>query len=222
MSIKTPQSEFWKNPRSSPEGIEPPPEAYRTAADPSYWSELDELSLYLVDLLKRYLAPPATVLEPGCGSGRNLSHFIEAGYEAIGIEINPDALSVASEKFGLDRQIVIGSVEDLIPVLEADAIVTQGFLMHLPDVPSSEEVFDHIAANASHLILTNEIEDRPFLPDYRFMRNYGEVFERRGWTQIHRQRPELESIDVSHSWTRIFIREDRKLEPGQWINSIPH
>ena len=103
---------------------------------------------------------------------------------------------------------MIGSVEAELQFIAADAIITQGFLMHLPDGLSTESVFDAIAFNAGELILTNEIEDRPFLPDYRFMRNYQEVFEARGWLQVRVQSPDVSSMDVSHSKTRIFLRDE--------------
>ena len=203
----SPQAEFWKDPENAePEGIDPPPKPFRQMADPAHWSELEDLSLYLVAQVKQYVKPPALILEPGAGSGRNLYYFSKAGYSVRGIEINPDAADIARNRFGIDhRELLIGSVEEKLPYLSAKVIVTQGFLMHLPDGLSSEAVFDAIALNAGELILTNEVEDRPFLEDYRFMRNYQDVFEDRGWIQIHAQ-PAAVVPYVWHSTTRIFER----------------
>jgi SAM-dependent methyltransferase len=202
----TPQAEFWKNPETAePEGIEPPPDGYREKALPEYWADQDDLSKYLVKVVKKYLPPPALILEPGCGSGRNLYYFDQAGYGVSGIEINDDAWIVAAAWFGeIEQYMVLGSVEDVLPSMDADAIVTQGFLMHLPDGPSTEAVFDVMAGTAFKLIVTNEVEKTPGFPDYRFMRNYREVFERRGWKQVERM---YYAPPMGNSTTRVFERE---------------
>ncbi len=204
----SPQAEFWKDPNSTPEGIDPPPKPFRQMANPMYWSELADLSHYLVAQVEQYVKPPASILEPGAGSGRNLSYFKNAGFAATGIEINPDAAAIAWDRFRIDHNdLLIGSVEEKLPWLSANAIITQGFLMHLPEVESSYKVFDSIALNAMDLILTNEIEDRPFLDDYRIMRNYREIFEPRGWTQVSVRLPRPGSNPTDHSFTRIFLRD---------------
>ena len=204
----SPQAEFWKDPENAePEGIDPPPKPFRQMADPAHWSEMSELSRYLVAQVEQYVKLPASILEPGAGSGRNLYYFRSAGYSVTGIEINPDAADFARNRFGIDHsELLIGSVEEKLPWLSASAIVTQGFLMHLPDGLSSEAVFDAIALNAGELILTNEIEDRPFLEEYRFMRNYQDLFEDLGWTQAS-----LKFRD--RSFTRTFLRDgDERLD----------
>jgi len=52
----------------------------------------------------------ATVLDVGCGNGAQLSRLLEAGYRAIGVEVDPEA---ARECRGNGHTVVIASAERL-------------------------------------------------------------------------------------------------------------
>lgn len=57
---------------------------------PSLFGQID---IYLFDqILRGRIAPGMTVLDAGCGSGRNLVFFLREGYEVYGLD--PDANSV--------------------------------------------------------------------------------------------------------------------------------
>ena len=52
------------------------------------------IDIYLFDqLLKGRFDNCKTILDIGCGSGRNLHHFLRNGYEVFGVDQNPEAIA---------------------------------------------------------------------------------------------------------------------------------
>ncbi len=56
---------------------------------------LGNIDLYLLDqILKGKFDPSMKVLDAGCGEGRNLTYFIQNGYEVHGVDTNPSAIQM--------------------------------------------------------------------------------------------------------------------------------
>lgn len=77
-----------------------------------------------------------TVLEVGCGSGRNL-HFIKSENPQIGvfgIDINETAVKIAKEQVADSENINVKSIYDLDDFADdsMDIVFTSGVLMHVP------------------------------------------------------------------------------------------
>ena len=54
---------------------------------------LGPIDIYLLDqLLKGRLLPGMSLLDAGCGGGRNLVYFLRNGYEVYGVDENPQAV----------------------------------------------------------------------------------------------------------------------------------
>ena len=52
------------------------------------------IDIYLFDqLLKGQLNPQMTVLDAGCGAGRNLNYFLRSGYEVCGVDQAPESIN---------------------------------------------------------------------------------------------------------------------------------
>lgn len=52
------------------------------------------IDIYLFDqLLKGRITPEMTILDAGCGAGRNLVYFLREGYEVYGADQNPAAIA---------------------------------------------------------------------------------------------------------------------------------
>ena len=52
---------------------------------------LRNADIYLIDLiLKRYFNPSMKIMDAGCGMGRNIEYFLQAGYEVYGADISED------------------------------------------------------------------------------------------------------------------------------------
>ena len=78
------------------------------------------IDIYLFDqLLKGRFDNCKTILDAGCGSGRNIQYFLQNDYNVFGVDENPDAIS---EVLQLAKQLsprtspnnfIVSSVEDL-------------------------------------------------------------------------------------------------------------
>ena len=87
-------------------------------------TQFGQIDIYLFDqLLRGRIRPGMRVLEAGCGSGRNLTYFIQAGYEVAAVD--SDFESVAQV-----RRLAISSVPSLA---EGDFRVEDIESMSFPD-----------------------------------------------------------------------------------------
>ncbi|HMF15358.1 MAG TPA: methyltransferase [Gemmataceae bacterium] len=120
------------------------------------------------------------VLELGCGAGRNLCYLRKAMPTArlLGLEINADAADKARRIVG-DDCVRVGSVHDPAAWhdLEADVILTSGFLMHLP--PSNvADVVRATHARARLAVFHFELHGPAHAFDYhRYPRDYAKLYE---------------------------------------------
>jgi tellurite methyltransferase len=61
---------------------------------PDLEAQFGHIDIYLFDqLLRGRLEPPMTVLDAGCGSGRNLVYFLRSGYEVMAADTDVDAIA---------------------------------------------------------------------------------------------------------------------------------
>lgn len=62
-------------------------------------SKLQDTDIYLLDqILKQRIAPGSRVLDAGCGSGRNLPYFLEAGFEVYAADLKSKGLELARKR----------------------------------------------------------------------------------------------------------------------------
>lgn len=60
--------------------------------------QLGDIDIYLLDqLLKGRLTPDMSLLDAGCGGGRNLVYFLRSGYPVFAVDENPRAVSQVRE-----------------------------------------------------------------------------------------------------------------------------
>jgi SAM-dependent methyltransferase len=199
------QQEFWRDPGRVPEGIGKITSEFQLQCHPAYYTRMFEVSDYLANVLKFFVRPPATVLELGCGVGRNLHVLAQDGYIVSGIEINPECREIASAQFPYAYPAMqIGAVEELLPDAEpVDVILTQGFLMHVPY--EHDSIFEHMRRVAQKVILTNEAEQARMPPTLKFPRSLAQVIPTPFWKQTASIfYPNVEHIKTSI--TRVFIR----------------
>ena len=70
------------------------------------------------------------ILDIGCGAGRDLKHFTEEGFHAVGIEPSKKLAAMASEFSGC--KVVVSMVQDIRFVEVFDGVWACASLIHLP------------------------------------------------------------------------------------------
>jgi tellurite methyltransferase len=57
-------------------------------------AEFGQIDIYLFDqILRRRIVPGMTILDAGCGFGRNLVYFLNEGYNVLGTDADPGAIA---------------------------------------------------------------------------------------------------------------------------------
>ncbi|MBW4889441.1 class I SAM-dependent methyltransferase [Mucilaginibacter sp. HMF5004] len=123
------------------------------------------IDIYLFDqLLKGTYANCKTVLDAGCGGGRNLVYFLQNGYDVYGIDPNKDAIDAV-------RQLSQTLAPD-IPTANFQAVKAENmsFSDHSFDLVISSAVL-HFAANEIHF-------ERMLLSMWRVLKPGGYLFAR--------------------------------------------
>jgi SAM-dependent methyltransferase len=196
--------EFWRDPAGSSVHSFP----FVSHCEPEYYLDLDNVTRLVVSSIARYCDKGESILEIGCGTGRNLAGLIKAGYTNVaGVEISINAVAVGFEQFpeyrGID--VIIAPIEEVIKGLgEYDVIYTQGCLMHLPY--ELDWVIEEIKCRAKHLILTNEGEPRKGI--HVWGRNYEEYITKGGeWKQVEKENGSLYPPLPKTTIKRVFLRE---------------
>lgn len=131
--------------------------------------DLTYRSEFLYEVFKDFIDPSLTVLEIGCGDGRNVDYLKKRGYNVVGI----DKLHGTS----------IEEVEEKL----YDVIFTMSTLFQIP--PENAWVFEKIARMANKYIITIEGETTHLKEgDNLFGRNYTDVFYPFGFREVMREK----------------------------------
>jgi len=194
--------EFWKNPADSPH-------PFAAHCEPEYYLDLDNVTRLVVSSIARYCDSDESILEIGCGTGRNLVGLVKAGYTNVsGVEISGNTVAVGRKQFPeyRDIDVIVSPIEEVIKSLgEYDVIYTQGCLMHLPY--TLDWVIEEIKRKAKHLILTNEGEPRKGI--HVWGRNYEEYITKGGeWFQVEVENGMLYPPLPKTTIKRMFLRDE--------------
>src|SRR5579863_1026247 len=89
------------------------------------------IDIYLFDqLLKGRIKPGMTILDAGCGHGRNLVWFLSQGYEVYGTDADPEAIASLPPN-GHFRNELIEAMS--FPDNCADVVILSAVLHFAPD-----------------------------------------------------------------------------------------
>jgi len=111
-------------------------------------------SSFLAPLAQR-LAPAATILDVGCGSGRDMRWFRERGFRPTGLERSPSLAELARAHSGcpvIEADFETRDFSDL----SFDALVLVGALVHIPH-GRLRQVLEHIIESlipGGHALIT--------------------------------------------------------------------
>ena len=86
------------------------------------------------EVMKRFLAylpEGGTILDTGCGSGRDVRAFCDMGYTATGIDASSELVNLARQRLGINA--TLGDMSRWIADVPVDGIWCCASLMHLRD-----------------------------------------------------------------------------------------
>ena len=197
------RTEFWKDPDNSDQ-----PQGIINICRPEFYLNLTGITGLIVDTLKKYVLFDDSIVELGCGTGRNLAGLKGAGFENLfGIDISEKAIQVGRDVFPLLENITIecSAVEDTIKKLsKCDCIFTQGFLQHLP--PDIDWIHKTMTMKARKVIMIIENE-RPH-GERSWARDYKKIFMDLGWIEVDSK---INTNQRGHSPTtalRVFCKQE--------------
>jgi len=166
-----------------------------------------------VSTLKRYAKKRDSILEIGCGTGRNLVALKKAGFKKLcGIELSPITVAIGWKNFPeyKDIQVIIGPAEKVIDdVGDFDVIYTSGLLMHIP--PEHEWLFERISQKARKMIMTNEGELGRKVTEHAWNRDYKTIFEALGWQEVEMETGDKYPPLPATTIKRVFTKPKEKL-----------
>lgn len=122
----------------------------------------------LVEVFNEYVDKEDSILEIGCGDGRNIRYLKEAGYGNV---------------IGIDK--IYGTAIEDEEFKQYDIIYTMSTLFLIPS--ANEWVFEKIASMASKYLILFEGETTK--GNGVVGRDYNEVFSKFGFTQVEHETP---------------------------------
>lgn len=127
--------------------------------------QFGEIDIYLFDqLLKGRIAPGTSILDAGCGGGRNLVYFLRNGYKVYGADRDSGAITQV-------RRLAAG----LRPSLPGENFVVAG----VEKLPFADERFDAVVSSAVlHFALDEGHFHRMIDEMWRVLRPGGLFFSR--------------------------------------------
>ena len=141
-------------------------EILRTAEENHFWFNVRKK--WIADSIHKYILPPATILEVGCGTGNVSSYLSRKGYAVTGCEYYDKALDMAwpgftkiqgdikSLPFPDNKFDVVGLFDviehlddDIAPLKEAVRVLRRGGLLVVA-VPAQEELWSWVDEASYH------------------------------------------------------------------------
>src|SRR2546423_14021824 len=91
-----------------------------TSAPGSLAEQFGDIDIYVFDqLLRGRITPRMTVLDAGCGSGRNLVYLLRSGYDLLGVDEDSTAIAAVRRLAG---GLAPRVVRDNFPVESVEAM----------------------------------------------------------------------------------------------------
>lgn len=158
-----------------------------------------------------YIPQHGTILDAGCGSGRDSKNFIELGFEVVAFDASDTLAELASEHLG---QTVIQASFDTFEAMPSsfDGIWACASLLHLP-----HKALVHTFSRLEVLLKPKGV----FYCSFKYGA-YEQIRNDRFFTDMNEQRLEETLTSTNLSIKKVWISKDirAKREAEQWLNAI--
>lgn len=163
------------------------------------------------DKFLHLLPPTASILDFGCGSGRDTKYFLDAGMQVDATDGSEELCRLASEYTGIPvRQILF---EDLDAKVQYDGIWACSSILHLPKDVLKDVLMKMIVALKEHGIIYTSFKYGTFEGERngRFFTDFTEETFREFVSDV-------DEIKIEKSWITGDVRPGRGDE--RWLNLI--
>ena len=163
------------------------------------------------DKFLHLLPPTASILDFGCGSGRDTKYFLDAGMQVDATDGSEELCRLASEYTGIPvRQILF---EDLDAKVQYDGIWACSSILHLSKDALKDVLMKMIAALKEHGIIYTSFKYGTFegVRNGRFFTDFTEETFREFVSDV-------DEIKIEESWITGDVRPGRGDE--RWLNLI--
>lgn len=157
------------------------------------------------------LPPTASILDFGCGSGRDTKYFLDVGMQVDATDGSEELCRLASEYIGIPvRQMLF---EDLDAKAQYDGIWACSSILHLPKAALKDVLKKMIAALKEHGIIYTSFKYGTFEGERngRFFTDFTEETFREFVSDV-------DEIKIEESWITGDVRPGRGDE--RWLNLI--
>lgn len=166
----------------------------------------------LTDTQNRFLSrlePGATILDFGCGSGRDTKYFLEQGYQVEAVDGSEELCKIASEYTGIPvRQMYF---QELDVRERYDGIWACSSILHL----EKTELRSVLQKMANALCPGGWIYTSFKYGMFEGMRN-GRYFTDFTWSSFQSFIRDIETLSIAESWVTGDVRPGREEE--KWLN----
>ncbi len=185
---------------------------YNLNAQKYFDSTFDKQAITLLKDFCSDLPKNSTILDVGCGSGRDSLYFIEQGFKVIAIDASADLAQLASQKIG--QKVIVTKVQDLNIQHKVDAVWAMASLLHLPknELPI-----------AIHKCLTALKPNQPGKFMCSLKLGEGQSYDENGRFFSYYKPEEIKDILTTTGWFEhltITVTGDNLGRDTQWINAI--
>lgn len=166
------------------------------------------------EVMKRfltYLPEGGTIVDAGCGSGRDVKAFRDMGYIATGIDASSELVNLARQRLGIN--VTLADMSRWIADVPADGIWCCASLMHLSDERIKDFLINtkyNLKPGGSLFISVKTGVETGIDYEGRYIRNFTEEELR---TFIH----DIKHLDIMECW----YNEDALMRDSfRWLNII--
>lgn len=153
----------------------------------------------------------ASVLDFGCGSGRDTKHFLEMGYQVDAIDGSVELCKLASDFTGVNVKHMY--FEELSEVERYDAIWACASILHLPTEALKGVMEKMITSLRNEGIIYTSFK----YGDYEGERN-GRYFIGMTEEKFAKFIKEFDCIEIEEQWITLDVRPEKGEE--KWLNLI--